>query len=435
MKVVCLAITLLSCILSYGQVDSLPAAPKALVFSFVEQMPQFPGGEKELMKFLQQNIHYPQSAIDKNISGKVVTRFVVNEDGSVSDEQVLRHVDTAMDAEAIRVLKLLPKFLPGKQQGKAVKVYYNLPMVFKLAAPDTAKKEVVEEKAKRDPYYDGALALVKKDQYLDAEHLSILSILLFPKDYLGYEILGDCDVKLDWNDDAFKSYSKAKELGSPNTHASFKELTDSVRSALKSNDSDRVYTFVSQPPQFPGGDDALMKFIAQNIKYPTYEKDHNISGSVLLRCVIDIDGSVKNVVVGRGVTAGLDDEAVRVVKLLPKFKPGYQNGMPVRVYFNLPVRFKNGSSESFDVNSLMAQIQRDSYYRNAYALTQQGRIKDALDLLALAALKNPGEYLYYELMALCEANLGKKKETCDDYFKAKELGSPYASFFLNKICK
>jgi len=101
-----------------------------------------------------------------------------------------------------------------------------------------------------------------------------------------------------------------------------------------------VFSLVEQPAEFPDGDVEFLKFIQRTIQYPQMERDNNIQGKVLLRFVILEDGSIENIVVARGVSPGLDKEAVRVVKLLPKFKPAKQRGKPVKVYFNLPVSFK-----------------------------------------------------------------------------------------------
>jgi protein TonB len=94
-------------------------------------MPQFPGGEEALFKFIALNLKYP--IIDGDgMQGKVICRFIINKDGSVSDIKVIRSLDTSCDAEAIKVLKLLPKFIPGKQNGKNVRVWYTIPIAFKL---------------------------------------------------------------------------------------------------------------------------------------------------------------------------------------------------------------------------------------------------------------------------------------------------------------
>lgn len=101
-------------------------------FTSVEQMPQFPGGQGELMKFVQGNLRYPTIAAENGIEGRVIVRFVVTKDGTVSDIQVLKGLDSSCDKEAIRVVKAMPKWIPGKQNGRAVPVYFTLPVLFKL---------------------------------------------------------------------------------------------------------------------------------------------------------------------------------------------------------------------------------------------------------------------------------------------------------------
>ncbi|MCC8147163.1 MAG: TonB family protein [Bacteroidales bacterium] len=99
-------------------------------FSVVEQMPEFPGGREAMLKFIAENIRFPQETINEEIHGTVVVRFVVEEDGSISDVEVVRSLDKRLDAEAVRVVNLMPKFIPGKQGGKTVRVYYTLPVKF-----------------------------------------------------------------------------------------------------------------------------------------------------------------------------------------------------------------------------------------------------------------------------------------------------------------
>jgi protein TonB len=102
------------------------------VWDVVEQQPSFPGGNAALMSWLSSNIHYPPVAEENGIQGRVVVSFVVEPDGSISNVQVVRGVDPSLDKEAIRVTKAMPKWIPGKQNGQAVRVKYNLPVTFKL---------------------------------------------------------------------------------------------------------------------------------------------------------------------------------------------------------------------------------------------------------------------------------------------------------------
>ncbi|KAA6299968.1 MAG: hypothetical protein EZS26_003888, partial [Candidatus Ordinivivax streblomastigis] len=102
------------------------------IHNLVEIMPGFPGGEAELMKWLKDNIKYPPTAAEQGIKGRVVVRFVVRPDGSVDKVEIVRPLDPSLDREALRVVKKMPKWLPGKQNGVAVHVYYTLPINFTL---------------------------------------------------------------------------------------------------------------------------------------------------------------------------------------------------------------------------------------------------------------------------------------------------------------
>jgi len=104
------------------------------VFTIVEQMPTFPGGEAALLKWLGDHIKYPVIAEENGIQGRVVVTFVVERDGSVSDVKVVRSVDPSLDKEAIRVVRSMPKWIPGKQNGSSVRVQYTLPVMFRLAS-------------------------------------------------------------------------------------------------------------------------------------------------------------------------------------------------------------------------------------------------------------------------------------------------------------
>jgi TonB family protein len=110
-----------------------PAAEQGEVFQVVEEQPMFPGGMQELMKFMQTNIRYPKEAQDRGIQGRVIVQFVVNKDGSISEECVVRSVDSQLDAEAIRIIRSMPNWTPGKQRGEPVRVRFTLPVTFRLS--------------------------------------------------------------------------------------------------------------------------------------------------------------------------------------------------------------------------------------------------------------------------------------------------------------
>ena len=107
------------------------------IFGLAEQMPAFQGGEKAMFEFVSENLVYPQEAIEAGIEGRVFVRFWINEDGSLSDFEVPRGIGYGCDEEAVRVIQSMPKWQPGKQMGKVVRVQYIVPVNFKLETEKT----------------------------------------------------------------------------------------------------------------------------------------------------------------------------------------------------------------------------------------------------------------------------------------------------------
>ena len=105
---------------------------KEEVFMVAEQMPEYPGGMKEMLKFLQENVKYPENAMKNNVQGRVIVQFVVEKDGTPTEFKVARSVDPDLDAEALRVLQTMPKWKPGMQRGEVVRVKFTVPVSFKL---------------------------------------------------------------------------------------------------------------------------------------------------------------------------------------------------------------------------------------------------------------------------------------------------------------
>ena len=242
----------------FEQLFDLATSYEDTVYQIVEQMPKYTGGEEAMMKYVAENIKYPQAAKDKNISGRVFVGFVIEKDGSVSNVKVVRGIGGGCDEEAARVIKEMPKWKPGMQKGKPVRVNYMMPIFFKLDDGQPAKS-------------------VKKEK------------------------------------------------------ASNPDMTP---------DKNGVYQIVEEMPQYPGGEDALMDYVSKNVVYPSEAQEKGISGRVFVGFIVEKDGSVSNVKVLRGIGGGCDEEAVRVIKGMPKWKPGKQDGKPVRVSYMMPIIFK-----------------------------------------------------------------------------------------------
>jgi TonB family protein len=196
------------------------------------------------------NLKYPESAIKEKKEGKVFLRFVVTKTGEVDKIGIVRSLQTDCDNEAIRVAKMLPKFIPGTDHGKPESRWYILPLIFKLPTID---------------------------------HTDVILNQKFKPDH--------------------------------------------------------IFDVVEQMPEFPGGISALLSFIDKNITKSPLAGGLNYK--VFCRMVIEKDGSVSNITVIKSVDSECDKEAVRVLKLLPKFIPAKYNGQNVRAYYIIPVSLEN----------------------------------------------------------------------------------------------
>ena len=235
------------------------------IYQIVDEMPQYPGGEAAMMKFVSENVKYPQEAKDKDIAGRVFVSFVVEKDGSVSTVKVMRGIGGGCDEEAVRVVSSMPKWKPGIKDGKPVRVSYMMPLNFKLTEGQPAKP------------------------------------------------------------------SKKADANKPDMKP----------------DKDGVYQIVEEMPRFPGDEKALMEYLKSNLQMPEKYKGDDAEFRLaeyrtFIRFVVTEDGSISDVNLIKKTEGfkDLDDEALRVVKAMPKWEPGKMGGKPVKVYFNLPIVFK-----------------------------------------------------------------------------------------------
>lgn len=132
-KNVSLKVALMMLVLLFSFTTSTAQTKKNnMVYDVVEVMPQYPGGQIAMLKYIMKNIKYPKQIMEEGIQGRVTVSFIVEKDGRVSNVRLLRSVQPSLDKEAIRVVKSMPKWTPGKQNGKPVRVRFNLPVMFKL---------------------------------------------------------------------------------------------------------------------------------------------------------------------------------------------------------------------------------------------------------------------------------------------------------------
>lgn len=132
-KNVTLKVALMMLVLLFSFMTSTAQTKKNnMVFDVVEVMPQFPGGQIAMMKYIMENMKYPEQAMKEGIQGRVTVRFIVEKDGSISDVKPVLSVHPLLNKEAVRVVESMPKWTPGKHNGKPVRVRFNLPVMFKL---------------------------------------------------------------------------------------------------------------------------------------------------------------------------------------------------------------------------------------------------------------------------------------------------------------
>jgi periplasmic protein TonB len=145
----------------------------------------------------------------------------------------------------------------------------------------------------------------------------------------------------DTDSDLGELMKNAKNKNISDTNNSFVEIPDDTpkTKVLDDDNEIRPLSGISEMPEFPGGDEGRIKFLMENLKYPRLAVESGIQGKVILTFVIEKDGSITDIKLLRGIGAGCDEEASRVVTLMPKWNPGRQNGKEVRVQFNMPISF------------------------------------------------------------------------------------------------
>ena len=295
--------------------DSLPGDE---VFKVVEIMPHFPGCEemnfeleaeakkcadKKMLEFIYANIKYPKEAREGNIQGMVVIKFIVEKDGSISNVKLLRDIGGGCGEEALRVANAMPRWTPGLQRGRAVRVQFNLPVKFKLDS-DAPDSKITDKK------------ITDKMPLIIGRSAEILST---------------------------EDTSDPHDTGKMSEAKSF---TD-------------VFKVVEDMPRFPGCEEItdaeqrkicsqkkLLEFIYTNIKYPKHAREKGIEGTSFVKFIVEKDGSIADAETLRPIGGECDDEVLKVVYMMPNWIPGKQGGEAVRTQYLLPVRFKLDPSDA-----------------------------------------------------------------------------------------
>ena len=327
-------------------------------YSMLDEMPKFPGGAEKLIEFINQNLKYPENSKKQDIQETVFVSFIINTDGVISNVEIVKGVDTEIDNEVIRVVELMPKWSPGKLRGQIVPVEFILTVNFgesERIIPHDSKVYYFVDKMPKFPggseklfdfFYDNLIYPVNAQKQRVSGTVMVYFVVEKDGSISEVEIIKCADPELDSESVRF---IKSMPKWIPGSHKG--ELVRvnyvipvefSIDPLPQDDDTDNifVYEIVDEMPEFPGGLEKLLQFLASNVKYPAKEQEKGIQGKVIVGFVVGTDGSIKNVKILKSVNLELDAEALRVVKLMPKWKPGRQKGKLVNVQYVVPINFE-----------------------------------------------------------------------------------------------
>lgn len=357
------------------------------IFTTVEEQPSFPDGIKNMYQYIARNLRYPEPARRASVQGKVFVKFIVRKDGSVSDLQILKGIGFGCDEETVRVLGSMPKWTPGKQNGKPVSVYFTMPVSFVLEGEKTNiskadfpwekliviengeiktftdKEEIRKENERLKPLLQSgsikeeiSVNTIEKSmtiRLLDKPKTSDTGVNIFsqPKvNFIDGEPLFVIDGKIAVKDemssikpddvaavDVLRNASATAIYGEKGKNGVV--LITTKKTAQAKFLTDEVHTVVEEAPAFPGGNKEMYQFIGKNLKYPKEAQRKNIKGKVFIKFVVRKDGSISDISILQGIGYGCEEEAMRVIAMMPKWSPGKQNGVPVNAYFTMPIAF------------------------------------------------------------------------------------------------
>jgi TonB family protein len=325
----------------------------------VEKNPEFKGGYAAMLKYLQANLHYPASAKTAGIQGTIFVQFVISKTGKISNVKILRGIESTCDEEAVRVVKGMPDWTPGENNGKTVPVMFQIPVKFQLSTSNAGNEEkpytVVEQNPQYKGGYDAMLKYLSSNlKYPEIAKTNKVQGTVFvsfiirktgkvsdPKILRG--IGSGCDEEALRVVRSMPDWIPGKQSGKEVAvvfQIPVKFQLSKTTAVVEEGNEEKPLIVVEQNPEYAGGYANMLKYLKDNLKYPESAKNSGIQGTVFVQFVVGKTGALSNVKVLRGIGGGCDEESVRVVKTMPKWIPGRQNGVAVPVMFQIPVRFQ-----------------------------------------------------------------------------------------------
>ena len=343
-----------------------PPPPPPPPHKLEQDKPSYRRNLTAMVEFIKKEMKYPQIAKENGIQGQVLASFIIEKDGTVSNPKIVKGVDPSLDKETIRIINAMPKWEPFTQDGETSKTEYTLPFNFKLDGKETSDEySIIGFKiVNAGENNDTKVIVTDSKEYTPSKTLAETLGENRPLIILdGMNVGKDFDINtIDPNNiesiSVVKNESATSKYGEEGKDGVIEittkpavakdALMDAAREKL-GGEIEEVFLVVEDQPEFPGGTQAMMKYLADNIKYPKEAHEKGIQGRVIANLVINKDGSISDVEVMRSVHPLLDAEAVRVIAEMPNWKPGMQRGQAVRVRFTLPIAFRlEGDVEATD---------------------------------------------------------------------------------------
>lgn len=333
----------------------------------VDETPTFPGGIPALKKYLDTNLDFPLVA-DLAEERLVIVEFVINADGKPHDSKIIWGQNDTANIAAKKLINAMPKWFPGLNDDLPVSTWVRLPITYYrpvIKGRIQSDHAQISSEIRQSLYFDidfpgavtkatfpgGASGL---KAYL-AENLeypriakengvfgSVLVRFTVSKNGTPENFVVERGIGAGCDEEALrllKMMPKWKPATLDGEPAAAKQMIY-VPFKLEEDEFGSVVKMAEKMPSFPEGQAALLRYLGENIQYPDIAKENGVQGMVVVQMIVEIDGTLSNLQVVKGIGAGCDVEALRVVKLMPKWIPGMQRGKTVRVQFNLPIRFQ-----------------------------------------------------------------------------------------------
>lgn len=319
----------------WGLIVSLPSSAQvdtSKVYTVVQQMPEFPGGQDSMDRFVSNHIKYPKAAADSGVQGRVVLGYVVNKDGSVSDVQVKRGIHPWLDAEAVRVVSEFPRQKPGMQLGQLVRVQQVVPVTFRIAkvpeftlpvfpGGEQAMRNYVKSNVRHQDGAHGFLGVVPVGFDVDAAG-NIANIRCM------VSVPGAVDSEAVRVISTFPRLEPARQMGQPVASQIIIKVVFFDEKLVVDADGFYNGTALEEEPSMPGGERAKNAFFEKYLNKFYVRRD--LKKGLEVEFTVGADSTVSDIQVTKGIDARTDAELVKAMTNLHKFNPGVYNGLPVK---------------------------------------------------------------------------------------------------------